>query len=171
MRGLVYLVFALTSAGAAQGADLPKVLFFANPMGSDNDVIRRTRPEVLSVAERYFVELSKGVFDVTITQDGAKVTAEALPAYKGVVFFTAIIYVMWRTLKVMPRTKPQQIKPASNQAVTFADIAGVDDAKAELQEIVEFLREPKSFHALGAQPLLLVFPRLGVRDDALWWQL
>ena len=68
-----------------------------------------------------------------------------------IVFFATIVFVMWRTLKVMPRTKPQQIKPASSQAVTFADIAGVDDAKAELQEIVEFLREPKSFHALGAQ--------------------
>ena len=36
-----------------------------------------------------------------------------------ILFFTAIIVVLWRTLKVMPRTKPQQIKPASNQAVTF----------------------------------------------------
>src|SRR5207244_1169305 len=36
------------------------------------------------------------------------------------VFFTAIILVMWRTLKVMPRIKPQQIKPASSQAVSFA---------------------------------------------------
>ncbi len=68
-----------------------------------------------------------------------------------IVFFTMIIFVLWRTLKVMPRTKPQQIKPASNQAVTFADIAGVDEAKAELQEIVEFLRDPKSFAALGAK--------------------
>jgi len=68
-----------------------------------------------------------------------------------ILFFTAIIVVLWRTLKVMPRTKPQQIKPASNQAVTFDDIAGVDEAKAELLEIVEFLREPKSFQALGAK--------------------
>jgi cell division protease FtsH len=68
-----------------------------------------------------------------------------------IVFFSAIIVVLWRTLKVMPRTKPQQIKPASNQAVTFDDIAGVDEAKAELLEIVEFLREPKSFQALGAK--------------------
>ncbi len=68
-----------------------------------------------------------------------------------IVFFTVIIFVLWRTLKVMPRIKPQQIKPASNQSVTFNDIAGVDDAKGELQEIVEFLREPKSFHALGAK--------------------
>jgi cell division protease FtsH len=68
-----------------------------------------------------------------------------------IVFFAAILFVLWRTLKVMPRTKPQQIKPSSDQSVTFADIAGVDDAKAELAEIVEFLRDPKSFHALGAK--------------------
>ena len=69
----------------------------------------------------------------------------------GILFFVAIIVVMWRMLKVMPRVKPQQIKPSSGQSVTFADIAGVDEAKAELQEIVEFLRDPKSFHALGAK--------------------
>jgi cell division protease FtsH len=66
-------------------------------------------------------------------------------------FFTAIILVMWRTLKVMPRIKPQQIKPASSQAVSFADIAGVDEAKGELQEIVEFLRDPRDFQAMGAK--------------------
>jgi cell division protease FtsH len=68
-----------------------------------------------------------------------------------IVFFSALLYVMWRTLKAMPRIKPQQIKPASSQSVSFDDIAGVDEAKAELKEIVEFLREPKPFHALGAQ--------------------
>jgi len=69
----------------------------------------------------------------------------------AIVFFIALIFLMWRTLKVMPRIKPQQIKPSSNRSVTFADIAGVDEAKAELQEIVEFLRDPKDFHALGAK--------------------
>jgi cell division protease FtsH len=68
-----------------------------------------------------------------------------------IVFFLALIFLMWRTLKVMPRIKPQRIKPASNQAVTFLDIAGVDDAKAELQEIVEFLRDPREFAKLGAK--------------------
>jgi cell division protease FtsH len=66
-------------------------------------------------------------------------------------FFGALIYLMWRTLKVMPRIKPQQIKPASNQSVGWDDIAGVNDAKAELQEIVEFLRDPEQFRKLGAR--------------------
>ncbi|MDR0882862.1 MAG: ATP-dependent zinc metalloprotease FtsH [Candidatus Adiutrix sp.] len=35
--------------------------------------------------------------------------------------------------------------------VTFADVAGIDEAKAELSEIVDFLREPKKFVRLGGR--------------------
>ena len=35
--------------------------------------------------------------------------------------------------------------------VTFDDVAGVDEAKEELQEVVEFIREPQKFIALGAR--------------------
>jgi cell division protease FtsH len=68
-----------------------------------------------------------------------------------ILFFAALIYLMWRTLKVMPRVKPQQIKPASSASVTWEDIAGADEAKAELEEIVEFLRDPGQFRELGAK--------------------
>jgi cell division protease FtsH len=33
--------------------------------------------------------------------------------------------------------------------VTFEDVAGVDEAKEDLQEIVEFLRDPQKFQRLG----------------------
>ena len=45
--------------------------------------------------------------------------------------------------------------------VTFADVAGVEEAKEELREVVEFLREPQKFIALGARipkGVLLVGP-------------
>src|SRR5262249_36087602 len=90
MSSLVLAIAAVTGLAAQPGNDLPRVLFFANPMRSDNDVIRRSRPERLSVAERQFAELSRGVFDVTITQDGAEVSREKLAGYRAVVFFTAI---------------------------------------------------------------------------------
>ncbi len=68
-----------------------------------------------------------------------------------ILFFAALIFLMWRTLKVMPRVKPQQIKPASKQSIKWEDIAGADEARAELQEIVDFLRDPERFERMGAK--------------------
>lgn len=39
----------------------------------------------------------------------------------------------------------------SSQKVTFDDVAGVDEAKDELQEIIEFLRDPRKFQKLGGK--------------------
>jgi cell division protease FtsH len=69
----------------------------------------------------------------------------------GLVFMAAIVYVLWRTLKLMPRTKPVQIKPQAGQDIGWSEIAGVDEAKEELREVVDFLREPKRFRQLGAR--------------------
>jgi hypothetical protein len=46
---------------------------------------------------------------------------------------------------------PGKDADGEHPTVTFADVAGVDEAKEELQEVVEFLKEPQKFIALGAR--------------------
>ncbi len=66
-------------------------------------------------------------------------------------FLGTIVYLMFRTLSVMPKTKPQEIKAKKKSGVTWDDIAGVEGTKEELQEVVDFLSHPKRFKALGAK--------------------
>jgi cell division protease FtsH len=71
--------------------------------------------------------------------------------FLGLVFMGLLLFVLWKSLKLMPRTKPMQIKPEANIEVGWSDIAGADEAKAELVEVVEFLRDPRPFNRLGAR--------------------
>jgi cell division protease FtsH len=68
-----------------------------------------------------------------------------------IIFMALIAVVLVMTLRYMPRTKPQEIKPQSSGSVRWQDVAGVDEAKDELREVVEFLRDPKRFRRLGAR--------------------
>ncbi|HEX8121678.1 MAG TPA: AAA family ATPase [Solirubrobacteraceae bacterium] len=67
------------------------------------------------------------------------------------IFMVAIVFFLWRTVKMMPKTKPVQIKPDVKHAIGWTEIAGVDHAKEELQEVVQFLKDPKTFKRLGAK--------------------
>jgi cell division protease FtsH len=70
-----------------------------------------------------------------------------------IIFMGLIAVVLVAMLRFMPsfKMKPQEIKPQSSDSVEWADVAGVEEAKDELREVVEFLRDPARFKSLGAR--------------------
>lgn len=101
---------------------------------------------------------------------------EPMPEWLGIlvgllplVLFGALLLWMWRRmsgsnngspLQAFGRSRARVANPAQ-VSITFQDVAGVDEPRQELQEIVEFLKEPAKFAALGARiprGVLLVGP-------------
>ncbi len=72
-----------------------------------------------------------------------------------------IIWLLWRMMRSVRTGQDQAMSFGRSRArvtrdmerpqVTFADVAGADEAKEELAEIVEFLKEPEKFIRLGAR--------------------
>jgi cell division protease FtsH len=66
------------------------------------------------------------------------------------VLLVLMVYILWRTLQVMPRVSAAKTIVATS-TVSWDDVAGLDEAKEELAEVVDFLREPERFGRLGAR--------------------
>ncbi|HYV17061.1 MAG TPA: AAA family ATPase [Conexibacter sp.] len=67
-----------------------------------------------------------------------------------IIFMGLLVVLLIVAVRYMPRTKPHEIKPAASPKIAWDEIAGVDEAKDELREVVEFMRDPKRFKRLGA---------------------
>ena len=49
------------------------------------------------------------------------------------------------------KSKARMMTPAEKNRITFDDVAGVDEEKEELEEVVQFLKNPKKFTDMGAR--------------------
>jgi cell division protease FtsH len=77
--------------------------------------------------------------------------ASAALTWLPLVFFGMLIYLLWRVVQLMPRIKPAETYGRSHDPVSWDEVAGLEEVKSELQEVVDFLRYPKRFEALGAR--------------------
>jgi cell division protease FtsH len=80
-----------------------------------------------------------------------------LPNLVFIVLIGGLMYWSYRSVQrgqgqamSFGRSKPRLMTP-QRSPVTFADVAGVDEAQEELREVVEFLESPDKFQALGAR--------------------
>jgi len=68
-----------------------------------------------------------------------------------IAFMGVLVFAVLALMRQMPRTKPAQIDPAAAPNVGWGEIAGCDEAKDELREVVEYLQDPQRFRGLGAK--------------------
>ena len=78
------------------------------------------------------------------------VTQTWLPVF-FLLLMIVIVWLLWRTMQLMPKIKPARQDAQGKSSIRWEDVAGLPEAKAELQEVVDFLRHPERFERLGAR--------------------
>jgi cell division protease FtsH len=88
---------------------------------------------------------------------GAPWWENLLVGFGPTLLFIGLIYFAFRRAGSMQnilgqfgRSSARRYQPTGDK-VTFADVAGIDEAKEELSEVVDFLREPGTYSKLGAR--------------------
>ena len=108
-----------------------------------------------------------GVTPENLTDPNLKISIKVQSAWIGilsaasyllpVIFMLALFWFIFRQAQgsnnaaiSFSKSKARMFS-GEHPTVTFEDVAGVDESKEELQEVVEFLKEPQKFIALGAR--------------------
>ena len=132
------------------------------PDGRTRFATTRVEPELASQFDQYHVKYTQ-VAENTLLKD---ILSWVVPA---VVFFGIWMFLMRRVAEkqglgggfLSIGKSKAKVYMETDTKVTFQDVAGVDEAKDELREVVNFLKDPKAYGRLGARiprGVLLVGP-------------
>ena len=103
-------------------------------------------------------EITNGTVEVSQEEESMLVTVLSLFSP----FVILIVFLLFWVLLMNPnqngnksisfgKSKARMVNAGDKNKVTFKDVAGVDEEKEELEEIVEFLKSPKKFTDMGAR--------------------
>ncbi|MBR6033608.1 MAG: ATP-dependent zinc metalloprotease FtsH [Clostridia bacterium] len=103
-------------------------------------------------------KLSNGEIKLSEKTESIFITILSLLSPFGIVIIMFVLFFLFMNQgqggnKTMSfgKSKARMMTPADRNKITFDDVAGVDEEKEELEEIVEFLRSPKKFTDMGAR--------------------
>ncbi len=148
-------VIDITSKGTAIQGDLKRQVIY-----KDHKVIR-FKTEVPAFADTDALSLllqSKGVvINAQPLDTGTPLWETILFGFGPTILFIVLFVLLIRragsaqgVLGGFGRSRARRYEAAQGR-VTFEDVAGIDEAKAELSEIVDFLREPQKYARLGGR--------------------
>jgi cell division protease FtsH len=171
--GVVFLAIYQTLQGATVGERWPFSQFYTtvvhNPSAFRTITVRGAEIEGTTRDNRRFRTTGDfaAVQDQLLTAENVRVDYESqeqshfwlsvITTWLPMTFLFVIFFLFMRQLqtgggKAMSFGKSRhRILNESSKRITFADVAGIEEAKEELQEIVEFLRDPRRFTKLGGR--------------------
>lgn len=158
-------VSSITSTSdSIEGTFRKKIGYPADKPARDQTSVTSFKTQRPSFADDHlFASLQKNGVTVNADNPDAKTPWwESLLAGFGptLLIFGLIFYFIRRAAKTggglggiggLGRSRAQRYEPEVGRRTTFADVAGIDEVEHEVQEIVDFLRNPDRYRALGAQ--------------------
>lgn len=127
------------------------------------DTANKVKEVTIPSLDTFMEEISENIAtgQITVTQDEESMFVALLSVFSP--FVILIIFLLFWLLLMNPnqggnktsmtfgKSKARMINSTDKNKVLFKDVAGVDEEKEELQEIVEFLKSPKKFTDMGAR--------------------